>query len=92
MTRFQLWAVPSVIMFSGLLIATSILFVGRWQISAVGYGYGSGDTASSSEVVYRLDRWTGRVEYCGPKFDQEKVAEGDPIAIQCPLRMKPKQS
>jgi hypothetical protein len=55
------------IVIGALLIAGSILFIGRWQITAMGYGYAGGgergaDTAE--EKVFRLDRWTGDIEYC----------------------------
>jgi hypothetical protein len=48
------------------MIAASILYIERYQISAVAYGYTEGDdkTGTSDEAVYRLDRWTGQLEYC----------------------------
>lgn len=46
------------------IIAASILFIGRWQISAVGLGYGYDEDGYSSETVYRLDRWTGEIDTC----------------------------
>jgi hypothetical protein len=54
------WAVLA----GAALIAASILFVGRFEISAVGYGSGPGEGATSQEAVYRLDRWTGQIAYC----------------------------
>jgi hypothetical protein len=78
------------ILVSGAIIALSILFVGRWEISATAYGYGfsggeSGtDTNETSETVYRLDRWTGTVEQCGT--DIEKLKQGT-VAMVCPLRV-----
>ena len=67
------WAQTSTVALSivaaGLIIAASIVFVGRWQISATSYGYGyldsavpSGESHTEIEAVYRLDRWTGKVE------------------------------
>ena len=50
-----------------LAIAGSILFIERWQISAVGFGYaGDGERGSDTqeEKVFLLDRWTGEIEYC----------------------------
>jgi hypothetical protein len=38
-----------------LVIAASILFIGRWEISAI-----PGDTFT----VYRLDRWNGAIDHC----------------------------
>jgi hypothetical protein len=54
------------IVVGALLIAGSILFIGRWQIAALGYGYaGGGDRGDTAEEkVFRLDRWTGDIEYC----------------------------
>ena len=46
------------------LIAASILFIGRYQISAYGYGYMEGDKEQETETVYRLDRWTGNIVHC----------------------------
>ena len=42
---------------AGVLIAASITFVGRYQISAIG----SRAQGSDLQSVYRLDRWTGKV-------------------------------
>jgi hypothetical protein len=47
------------IVLAGLLIACAVLIAFRWQISAATGG-----------VVYRLDRWTGNIEFC--------MAYGDP--------------
>jgi hypothetical protein len=44
---------PLAIALAGALIAIAILIVFRWQISAATGG-----------VVYRLDRWTGNIEFC----------------------------
>ena len=54
------------ILFGCLTIAAAILFIGRWEISAV-----PGDTPFK---VFRLDRWTGTIDYCSP--DVRIVAEG----------------
>jgi hypothetical protein len=66
MNWVRTWAIPLAVLFAGLLIAASIVFVGRWQISAIGYGYGGGEGTpdTDTQVVYRLDRWTGRIEIC----------------------------
>ena len=62
------------VMLGALLIAGSILFIGRWQITAMGYGYlGGGERGSDTneEKIFRLDRWTGDIEYCA-------IGGGDP--------------
>ena len=85
MSRFQSWATPGAVLFAGLLIAASILFVGRWQITADAYGYMDGDTASDVETVYRLDRWTGRVDRCGP--DMERIKAEGTVGETCPFKV-----
>jgi len=62
---------------AAVLVAASILFIGRYQISAIGYG--ETHNASDVEVVYRLDRWTGKIDLC-PK-DNSKA---DSTQIECP--------
>ncbi len=56
-----------------LVVAASILFIDRYQISAIGYGYGYANGGAAEdrnprdvdeEVVFRLDRWTGRIDEC----------------------------
>lgn len=43
---------------AAVLVAASILFIGRYQISAaVGEG-----PFGKTQAVYRLDRWTGKVD------------------------------
>jgi hypothetical protein len=57
-----------------VLIAASILFIGRYQISAAGSGAQYGGTF----VVYQLDRWTGKVDRC----EENQTKEG--TIIECP--------
>ena len=92
MNRIQQWAIPAALLVGAMLISASILFVGRWEISAVGYGYRGGPDATDhdtdTEFVYRLDRWTGQVEECGldtSKSVQEMLQIGTP-PIVCPRR------
>jgi hypothetical protein len=60
--RYVLWLHRGI---EALIIAASILFIERWQISAVGYAYPAGtQNSADTQVVYRLDRWTGQIEYC----------------------------
>jgi hypothetical protein len=69
---------------AGILVAASILFVDRWQISAAGYGYStSADVGSETErdAVYRLDRWSGKIEYCDL---------GAFLEVDCPASTRPK--
>ena len=68
-----------------VLIAASILIVGRWDISAIGYGYAAGGGSQVSdtenETVYRLDRWSGRIDSCAP----DTGAAATPAAIAAQL-------
>ena len=58
------------------LVAGSILFIGRYEISAVAYAYAqSGDTGQTDEAVYRLDRWTGEIELCRTGMEGRKAIE-----------------
>jgi hypothetical protein len=74
-----------------LLIAGSILFIERWQISAVGFGYaGDGERGSDTqeEKVFLLDRWTGKIEYCAvgggdPKSFAESTAKTGHAVFTC---------
>ena len=60
---------------AAILVAACILFVGRYQISAIGalgpYG--------SMQKLYRLDRWTGKVDVC----EESQTKEGT-TRIECP--------
>ncbi|MDE2183148.1 MAG: hypothetical protein KGJ78_09005 [Alphaproteobacteria bacterium] len=57
------------------LVAASILFIGRYQISAAG----GGEQAGARIEIYRLDRWTGRVVSC----DESTTGPGT-TRIECP--------
>jgi hypothetical protein len=61
------------------LIAGSILFTNRWEIS----GAANNDNPYS---VYRLDRWTGTIEYCDADMAKlkENLGSEDNVAIKCP--------
>lgn len=41
-----------------VLIAASILFIGRWQITVSSGG------KDAADALYRLDRWSGKTEMC----------------------------
>jgi hypothetical protein len=43
------------ILIGAALIAASIAWVGRWQISGI---------PGERIVAYRLDRWSGTIDYC----------------------------
>lgn len=47
------------------LVAASILWIGRWQVSGV-----PGDAI----VAYRLDRWSGTIDYCVLNAPKEAAA------------------
>ena len=50
-----------------LLIAGSILYIERWQITTIGYGFlGGGERGADTneEKLFLFDRWTGTIEYC----------------------------
>lgn len=64
------------ILAAAILLAASILFIGRYQISATGSGPGGHDL----DVVYRLDRWTGSIDTCRQSYTKQ----GLPNGIECP--------
>lgn len=76
------------IVFSGALIAFAILLTDHWQISAVGYGVGGAAGGYANESVYRMDRWTGRIEHCVLAADpgSPKTPHNDAVGsqVQCP--------
>jgi len=76
------------ILVGAALIALSVLFIGRWQTSAIGFGYsgGEGTSDTDTQVVYRLDRWTGRVEYC---LANSLTSEGT-LGVECPAKLSNK--
>jgi len=51
------------IVFAGVVIAATIALMGRWQIAA------------AKDEVYRLDRWTGEIQVCGPTMDPKATTE-----------------
>jgi hypothetical protein len=69
----------AILIAAGLLIA-AMMFIDRWQISAIGFGYAEsgGGYSTDTEAVYRLDRWIGEIDRCyaGPKRFQtnEQIA------------------
>jgi hypothetical protein len=50
------------IILGAVIISASILFIDRYTVSAIGYP--SGSNGDATEGVFRLDRWTGELEYC----------------------------
>ena len=72
------------ILVGAIVIATSILFVGRYQISAIGFGYAiESNPDNDTEAVYRLDRWTGKIDYClGTGFTPDRSLD-----VVCPARV-----
>ena len=79
------WAV----IIGAVLIAASILFIGRWEITATAYGYngGEGNGDTTSQTVYRLDRWSGRTEACVAvsleNSEASKEMDAGRLAIRC---------
>jgi hypothetical protein len=88
------------VLVGSVVIAASILFIGRWQISGVAYGYGYANGTSqeadpaprdiSDEGIFRLDRWTGEIDYCtlkprsaDPTEVQDRLAKTGAVAIKC---------
>jgi hypothetical protein len=51
-----MWGIP--VLAAGLLLAASVVFTNRWEISAV--------ASSNGTALYILDNWTGAVRVCTP--------------------------
>jgi len=66
---------------AAVVVAASILFVGRYQISTAGTGASPGN---GSTFVYRLDRWTGNVVEC-----EQSPGIGYTTRIECPVDVPP---
>jgi hypothetical protein len=61
---------------AAILISASILFIGRYQISA----FASDGPYYRIQAVYRLDRWTGKtIDLCYQKTTRENYN-----SLQCP--------
>ncbi len=60
---------------AAVLVAASILFVCRYQISAVGID----PSPTGGTAFYRLDRWTGDVVAC-----TREIVPGPGIRLECP--------
>ncbi len=65
---------------AAVLIAAAVLLVGRYQISAIGSGTNNGN----ANVVYRLDRWTGRIDRCTEDSRYEKATNDAFTWVKCP--------
>ena len=60
---------------AAILVAASILFIGRYQISTVGYQA----PGPNMQTVYRLDRWTGKIDMCIGNWASQST-----FSIECP--------
>jgi hypothetical protein len=60
--------VPAALITAAILIAFSLLVVGRWEMVA----------GRSNGWAIRLDRWTGKIELCQPYSGSKTLACGDP--------------
>ncbi len=87
MSWIQPWATPIAVLLSGLLIAGSIVFIERWEVAAIGYGFAGTDGAQDTETqaVYRLDRWTGHIDVCSP--DVKTAQSGGFYYYTCPTKV-----
>ena len=48
------WVLPLIVLLSAAMIAGAVLVSGRYEIAA-----------TPAETVWRLDQWSGQLEYCG---------------------------
>ncbi len=72
------------VLLGAAVVAGSILFIGRYEISGIGYGYATAYGGTTMTAVYRLDRWTGKVEVCM----ESGFNGGGEITVDCPASAK----
>lgn len=69
-----------------VLVVGAIMETGHWQLAVASYGYVGPDGVEQQRTeIYRLDRWTGDVQYCvsGPSQD------GTHVAVRCQASTNP---
>jgi hypothetical protein len=81
------WTIEGAIVFGAVLIAGSIMFTERWEILPSRYGHSEkvANVVKDREYIYRLDRWTGHIEYCG----FAGTNQGDEVIVGCPVQIRP---
>jgi hypothetical protein len=66
------------ILMSGAIVATAVLFVFRWEVTAAG------------GVAYRLDRWTGQITSCATSHSVASAyASGFGVSVHCDPSSQP---
>jgi len=66
------------ILMSGAIVATAVLFVFRWEVTAAG------------AVAYRLDRWTGQITSCAAGHSLATAyATGSGVTVHCDPSSEP---
>ena len=80
------WTVEFAILIGAAIIATSIMFVGRYDIATSRYVYngasGGGREAAATSFIYRLDRWTGQIDFCAATGQREDGS----LIMTCPVK------
>lgn len=69
---------------AAILVAASILFIGRYQISAIGAGWRGG----TMQEVYRLDRWTSNVGICTENTTFDSSTRENVTRVECKAAQK----
>lgn len=68
------------ILMSGAIVATAVVFVFRWEVTAAG------------GVAYRLDRWTGQITSCAANHSVANAyASGFGVSVHCDPSSPPSQ-
>ena len=68
------WVVPGAIIVAAIFISISIRDAGRWQIASSG---------GNPYSVYRIDRWTGKIQYCTLDTSDPVVLSAGIVNIVC---------
>jgi len=80
------WTVEIAILLGAVIVAASIMLVGRYDVAVTGDVYpilGRVRQAAGTHYIYRLDRWTGQIDFCAPS----SLSEDNRLIVTCPVKL-----
>ena len=74
------------ILLGAAIIAASIMLMDRYDIAIAGavYSGASGRQAAGTHDIYRLDRWTGQIDFCAASGQSEDGS----LIMTCPVKVQ----
>ena len=82
------WTVEIAILLGTAIIAASIMLVSRYDIAVTGAAYngasGGGREAAGTHFIYRLDHWTGQIDFCAATGQSEDGS----LIMTCPVKAR----